>query len=142
MSKRSIIEQRQMKIPRWTWYVVVAVLAVIVFFGSGATPFGAQCPGSLVMCPGVGCVSGPDKCMPGNKGGPSATFSTVEGFEVMKPKPWNVDWAKFTDPAFHSWPGTGKKSVPPEYGKEHFVNKKCPDGTRSDGPCLLEFPGF
>ncbi len=26
--------------------------------------------------------------------------------------------------------------------REGMVNKKCPDGTRSDGPCLLEFPGF
>jgi hypothetical protein len=26
--------------------------------------------------------------------------------------------------------------------KENFVSKKCPDGTRSDGPCLMEFPGF
>lgn len=23
--------------------------------------------------------------------------------------------------------------------KEGFVSKKCPDGTRSDGPCLMEF---
>jgi hypothetical protein len=23
--------------------------------------------------------------------------------------------------------------------KEGFVNKKCPDNTRSDGPCLMEF---
>lgn len=26
--------------------------------------------------------------------------------------------------------------------KEGFVSKKCPDNTRSDGPCLMEFPGF
>jgi hypothetical protein len=26
--------------------------------------------------------------------------------------------------------------------KEGFVSKSCPDGTRSDGPCLLEFPSF
>jgi hypothetical protein len=26
--------------------------------------------------------------------------------------------------------------------KEGFVSKKCPDGTRSDGPCLMEFPGL
>jgi hypothetical protein len=24
--------------------------------------------------------------------------------------------------------------------REGMVNKKCPDGTRTDGPCLLEFP--
>lgn len=26
-----------------------------------------------------------------------------------------------------------------ESKKEGFVNKKCPDNTRSDGPCLMEF---
>ena len=126
-----------MKFPRWSWYIVVAGIAVVVFFMAG-TSAQAQCPGSQVMCPGVGCVSGPDKCNPGNKGGPSAVFSK-EGFEIMKPKPWIVDWAKFTDPAFHMWPGLGKKSSPPDYGKEGFVNKKCPDGSRTDGPCLMEF---
>jgi hypothetical protein len=25
------------------------------------------------------------------------------------------------------------------FSKETFVSKKCPDGTRSDGPCLMEF---
>ena len=25
-------------------------------------------------------------------------------------------------------------------GREGMVNKTCPDGTRTDGPCLLEFP--
>jgi hypothetical protein len=129
-----------MKIPRWTWYVVVAVVAVAVFFMAGAAKQ-ADCPGSYVWCPGVGCVSGSDKCVPGNKGGPSAVFSK-EGFEVMKPKPWNVDWAKFTDPAFHFWPGAGKASIPAEYGKEKFVNRKCADGTRTDGPCLMDFPEF
>lgn len=24
--------------------------------------------------------------------------------------------------------------------REGMVNKTCPDGTRTDGPCLLEFP--
>jgi hypothetical protein len=128
-----------MKFPRWSWYVVVALIAVVVFFVSGSTT--TSCPGSQVWCPGVGCVSGPDKCFAGNKGGPSNVFSK-EGFEVMKPKSWNVDWAKFTDPAFHFWPGSGKKSMPPEYGKEGFVNRKCPDGSRTDGPCLMDFPGF
>ena len=26
------------------------------------------------------------------------------------------------------------------FSREGMVNKTCPDGTRSDGPCLLEFP--
>lgn len=121
-----------MKLPRWSWYIVVAVIAVIVFYMAGV-PAMTKCPGSQIMCPGVGCVSGPDKCVAGNKGGPSAVFSK-EGFEVMKPKPWNADWAK---PALYFWPGAGK---PAEYGKEGFVNKRCPDGTRTDGPCLMDFP--
>ena len=128
-----------MKLPKWTWYVVVAVIAVVVFFMAGASSKQADCPGSQVFCPGVGCVSGSDKCFVGSKGGPSAVFSK-EGFEVMKPKPWNADWASAIKPAFESWPGTGKKSTPPDYGKETFVNKRCPDGSRTDGPCLMEFP--
>ena len=128
------------KLPNWTWYIVVAVIAVAVFFMAGASQQ-ADCPGSQVFCPGVGCVSGPDKCFAGSKGGASAVFSK-EGFEVMKPKPWNADWAAAILPAFKSWPGVGKKSTPPDYGKEKFVNKRCPDGSRTDGPCLMEFPGF
>lgn len=35
----------------------------------------------------------------------------------------------------------GKPNLFTELSKrEGMVNKKCPDGTRSDGPCLLEFP--
>lgn len=127
-----------MKFPKWSWYIVVAVVAVAVFFMSNV-PMVTGCPGSQVMCPGVGCVSGQDKCTPGSQGGASATFSK-EGFEVMKPKPWNADWAAAIQPAFKSWPGDGVKSTPSDYGKETFVNKRCPDGTRTDGPCLMEFP--
>ena len=128
-----------MRFPKWSWYVVVAVIAVVVFFAAGPMQMGSGCPGSYVMCPGVGCVSGPDKCVPGNKGGPSVTFSQVEGFEIMKPKPWNADWAESIPPAFRAWPGKGTPSTPPDYGKEAFVSKQCPDGTRTDGPCLMEF---
>ena len=51
-------------------------------------------------------------------------------------------WAK--KEGFSSWPGVGVRAQPPIYAaaKENFVSKKCPDGTRSDGPCLMEFPGF
>lgn len=128
-----------MKIPSWSLYIVVAGIALLVFLMAGSTR--ADCPGSQVWCPGVGCVSGPDKCFAGSQGGPSAVFSK-EGFEVMKPKPWNADWAAAIQPAFESWPGAGKKSTPPDYGKETFVNRRCPDGSRTDGPCLMEFPGF
>lgn len=43
---------------------------------------------------------------------------------------------------FTEWPGAGVRAQPPFYRstKESFVNKTCPDGTRTDGPCLLEFP--
>ncbi len=109
----------------WIWVaagvVVVATIAVIVVGGS-LTPM-TKCPGSQVYCPGVGCVSGQDKCFPGSKGGPSVVFSKE---------------------TFTQWPGAGVRAKPPVYEvvKESFVNKKCPDGTRSDGPCLLEFPTF
>jgi hypothetical protein len=129
-----------MRIPKWTW-IVLALAVVYMVMNQSAGAVSGGCPGSQVSCPGVGCVSGPDKCVPGNKGGPSAVFSK-EGFEVMKPKAWDSDWAKFTPPAFLSWPGVGVGSAPPEYGKENFVSKSCPGGYRSDGPCLMDFPGF
>ena len=61
------------------------------------------CPGSQVYCPGVGCVSGQDKCFAGSLGGASKVFSK-ETFTAECP-----------------------------------AKKKCPDGTRTDGPCLMEF---
>lgn len=99
------------------------VIAVIVgaFLLRGLMPSMTSCPGSYVHCPGVGCVSGQDKCFPGARGGPSVVFSHE---------------------TFTEWPGAGVRARPPIYDvvKESFVNKKCPDGTRTDGPCLLEFP--
>ena len=86
-----------MKFPKWSGYLLIAFLAVVVFFMANKTVT-PSCPGSYVWCPGVGCVSGPDKCFAGNRGGPSAVFS-----------------------------------------REGFVNKQCPDKTRTDGPCLMEF---
>jgi hypothetical protein len=75
------------------------------------------CPGSQIYCPGVGCVSGQDKCFAGSLGGASKVFSK-ETFGV--------------------WPGSGVRSTPPDYSavKEPFTT--CPDGTRTDGPCLLQ----
>lgn len=75
-----------MKFPRWTLYAVIALVAVVVFFMASPTVV-AGCPGSQIHCPGVGCVSGPDKCIPGSKGGASAVFSR-EGF-VSKTCPGN-----------------------------------------------------
>jgi len=113
------------KIPMWLVAVgVVAVVVVAMMTLSPAMPM-MGCPANQVYCPGVGCLSGKDKCVPGAKGGPSAVFSK-EGFK--------------------SWPGPGFTSTPPEYGdKEHFtasppgVKGKCPGGTRTDGPCLMKF---
>lgn len=124
-----------MKFPKWAFYVV----ALVVFFALTtmvAAPAAMGCPGSQIYCPGVGCVSGPDKCFAGNQGGPSAVFSK-EGFEVMKPKSWDMG---FSGHAALFWPGKGKTSIPPEYGREKFVSKSCPGGYRSDGPCLMDFP--
>ena len=127
-----------MKFPKWTWYAV-AVVVLVAVMSLVSSPATMGCPGTYVYCPGVGCVSGPDKCFAGNIGGPSAVFSK-EGFEVMKPKAWDVDWANFAAHEFHFWPGKGKTSIPPEYGREKFVSKTCPGGYRSDGPCLMDFP--
>lgn len=82
-----------MKVKLWMLVLVAVAIVYIAFY----SPMQA-CAVGLVYCPGVGCVSGPDKCFPGARGGPSAIFS-----------------------------------------REGFVNKQCPDGTRTDGPCLMEF---
>lgn len=112
-----------MKIPKWAWLALAAVVLALVVSGKVPGVGAGKCPGSQVYCPGVGCVSGWDKCTAGARGGPSAVFS-------QEP--------------FKNWPGAGVSSVPPNYGDtEKFTNMKtCPGGYRSDGPCLLEFPGF
>lgn len=105
-----------MKRTNLLWMAAGVLLVLSLFF---IVPRITQptCPGSLVWCPGVGCVSGPDKCIPGSRGGATRVFSKE---------------------TFTMWPGAGVPSIPPTY-KESFVSKQCPDGTRSDGPCLLEF---
>lgn len=106
----------------WVWSAVALVVALaIVSLMWKKSGLGAPtCPGSQVHCPGVGCVSGQDKCFPGAKGGPTKVFSKE---------------------TFTEWPGAGVRAIPPIYeaAKETFVSKKCPGGTRSDGPCLMEF---
>lgn len=102
----------------------VAVFVLRIVYTAYLGPYVMnQCVGSQIFCPGVGCVSGRDKCIPGYTGGPDAIFSRE---------------------TFKQWPGAGVRAEPPVYdiAKESFVNKTCPDGTRSDGPCLLEPPSF
>lgn len=103
----------------WMWIGVPLILLVVFIYVSPSMSINT-CPGSQVYCPGVGCVSGQDKCFPGSRGGASSVFSKE---------------------TFTQWPGVGVTATPPIYdvAKENFVNKKCPDGTRSDGPCLMEF---
>lgn len=127
-----------MKIPTWA-YAVVAVVVVGVLVSMVASPaMDMTCPGTYIYCPGVGCVSGKDKCFPGAKGGPTKVFSH-ETFDVPKPKAWQEGWEKTIPSMFGKWPGSGVKSVPPDYGRETFVSKTCPGGYRSDGPCLMDF---
>ena len=58
-------------------WILVGLLVLFVFGYVSIQGPGVQCSGSMVYCPGVGCVSGPDKCKAGSVGGPSATFSTT-----------------------------------------------------------------
>ena len=110
---------KKFTVPVFVWIIIAAVgLVAVVNMVPGIKT--GTCPGSQVYCPGVGCVSGQDKCFPGAAGGPTKVFSK-ETF-------------------FTKWPGVDFVSVPPVYGdKENFVSKQCPDGSRSDGPCLMEF---
>lgn len=113
--------RKQFSLPSWAW-ILAAVIALFFVVNYVVVPMtGAKmCPGSQVYCPGVGCLSGQDKCFAGSLGGASAIFSKE---------------------TFKQWPGAGVRAEPPIYdvAKETFVSKKCPDGTRSDGPCLMEF---
>lgn len=109
------------KVPLWVGITAVGLGVLVYVLTMNGTPVGEGCPGSQVYCPGVGCVSGPDKCQPGASGGPSAVFSKE---------------------TFAAWPGAGYTSTPPNYSKETFAMprkmKTCPGGTRTDGPCLMD----
>jgi hypothetical protein len=91
------------KYPLWFGVVLsIATIAALVWMkGGGSVANG--CLSNQVYCPGVGCVSGKDKCVPMNPGGPSAVFSKEAFTQPCKPM------------------------------------KQCPGGTRTDGPCLMEF---
>lgn len=89
--------------PVWVGILVGVITVVALFLSKGGAAAIADCPGSLVYCPGVGCVSGPDKCVAGSVGGPSAVFSKETFTSQCKAK------------------------------------TSCPGGTRTDGPCLMDF---
>lgn len=125
------------KSPKWPLYLgallVVAFVVVVVFPAAGPTVTG--CAANQFYCPGVGCLSGPDKCQAGAAGGPSRVFSSVEHFEVLRPKE-GMTSAPVTEPfEASSFPSFPKLSVEP------VTRKACPGGTRSDGACLMEFFG-
>jgi hypothetical protein len=104
------------KIPL-TWILLGVLVLFLVGFISIQGP-GVQCPGSMTFCPGVGCVSGPEKCNAGYTGGPSATFSTT----------WEKE--QFTN-GKDMYPRLPKFSVP-----DAPVLSKCWNGTRArDGRC-------
>ena len=102
------------KIPlKW---ILVALLVLLLAGVVTIQGPGVQCPGSMIYCAGVGCVSGPDKCKAGYIGGPSAVFSTT--------------WEKFTN---------GKDLFPDvptlTVGEDQHITP-CSNGTRAyDGRC-------
>jgi len=104
------------KIPlKW---ILIGLLVLVVFGYVSVQGPGVQCNGSMVYCPGVGCVSGPDKCKPSSTGGPSATFSTTWEHEQF----------------------TNGKDMWPEFPKFVEVGPRamsgCDNGTRApDGKC-------
>ena len=105
----------KLKFPKWAPIaLVVLLLVVLVMTSHGGAGAGGMCLDTQTYCPGVGCLSGPDKCTPGAKGGPSAVFSK-EGFENSSFPSWNL-----------------QKPAPVEI-------KRCPGNYRSDGPCLMQF---
>lgn len=112
--------KKSFELPKWAWMpLAFFVIFFIVNYFVRPVMGAKTCPGSQVFCPGVGCVSGQDKCFPHALGGAAKIFSKE---------------------TFASWPGPGVRAAPPVYevAKETFAMKTCPDGTRSDGPCLLQ----
>jgi hypothetical protein len=101
----------------WVIWGILGALAVgVLLMKLQKAPVVQGCPGSQVYCPGVGCLSGQDKCVPGSGGGASTVFSK-ERFEAG---------------SFPSWP----TALPPP-----IERKRCPGNTRTDGPCLMQPPG-
>lgn len=118
-----------------TTYLVGGVLALlalyVVFRSMGAV--GGQCPGSQVYCPGVGCVSGMDKCIPGSRGGPSAVFSKESFANKVDAPKYELIHREFQYAELPKPPQMKVGFTP----KDKFI--KCPDNTFGDGQCLMDF---
>lgn len=113
--------------------VVVAVgLLAVVWFVQPVGKAANGCAANQFYCPGVGCLSGADKCKAGNAGGPARVFSSVEHFEVLRPT--DLKESPVTEPFEASSFGTFPKVSPPSGER-----RSCAGGTRSDGACLMEF---
>lgn len=105
----------KLRVPKWAMVsLAIALIVGLVIMSMVSRPVMGGCLDTQTYCPGVGCVSGPDKCVPGSKGGPSAVFSK-EGFDVGSFPQWST-------------------VLPPP-----IEMKQCPGKYRSDGPCLLQF---
>lgn len=104
------------KIP-FKW-ILIGLLVLVVFGYVSVQGPGVQCSGSMVYCPGVGCVSGPDKCNAGASGGASSVFSMT----------WEKE--QFTD-GKDMWP-----SMPKFNDVSAATIRQCPNNTRArDGRC-------
>jgi hypothetical protein len=100
-----------------TWILLGLLILLLAGYVSFQGP-GVQCSGSMIYCPGVGCVSGPDKCSAGAAGGPSTVFS----------KTWERE--QFVN-GKEIYPGIPKFGVP-----DAPVLSTCSNGTRArDGRC-------
>lgn len=109
----------KIRLPKWAYnigFALLIVVAIALRWHWAGYSLGGGCLDTQTYCPGVGCLSGPDKCVPGAKGGPSAVFSK-EGFEIGSFPKWDT-----------------AKPAPIEM-------KRCPGNYRSDGPCLMQVPG-
>jgi hypothetical protein len=105
------------RVPKWAYIALAAVVLLALVTKMGGASAVGGCLDTQTYCPGVGCLSGADKCTPGASGGPSIVFSK-EGFEASSFPQWNT-----------------AKPPPTEI-------KRCPGNYHSDGPCLMEFPGL
>jgi hypothetical protein len=113
-------------------FIVVVLALAALWFVQPVARVANGCAASQYYCPGVGCLSGPDKCKAGNAGGPARVFSSVEHFQVLRPS--DLKESPVTEAFEASSFGTFPTRSPPTVDR-----KSCPGGTRSDGACLMDF---